>query len=137
MAYDPASNAAAQAALAARCDDLAFALTAAPTNRPFVDHPLQRAVLPTTDSTYLVTWGARYRRRVLGDSLVCDVADLDLAKGLLLQWAATQFAQWDLRLGLQQDGKPFPDLGWPQPPAPERRWTGLNWVVSETGQASG
>jgi hypothetical protein len=134
--YDPASNAAALAALVARSDGASFVIGTSVTNRPFVAHPLQQAVLPQTDLIYLVTWSARYRSRPFGDSLAIDYTDVDLGVGLLLEWAKTQFDGYDQRRGVQSDGKPFPLVGWPQPPPPQRTWNGWQWV-DVNGDATG
>ena len=134
--YDPVTNASRLAALVARSDGRSFAIGSAPTNRPFVDHPLQRAVLPATDSLYLVAWKAVYRSRPFGDGLSCDVADIDLAVGLLLEWAGAQFDGYDQRRGVQSDGTPFPLTGWPQPEVPLRLWNGRQWT-DVNGKAAG
>ena len=156
MGYDPASNAAVSAALTARSDGQSFQLVSESTTLLQVDHPLQRAVLPQTPNRLLVRWAARYRNYPLGsyklsstggtvvDGLVCDVKQLTLATGLLLAWAQTQFDLLDLALLLIDPGtgqpavvpNPLQAIA-TQPAAPARRWTGLNWVNTETGQATG
>ncbi len=120
--FDAASVAALQTAVAARC--VAFSLTAASTTQPYIDHALGPFLRPTGPGPYtLLTVTATYRTpdRILTDAqgvpapaqvrypgvqqtfgpggcqVVCDPAQQTVAKGLLLQWIASQFDLFNLR----------------------------------------
>jgi hypothetical protein len=125
--YTPEANAAALAALVARSDGASFTLTLVSTNRPFFEHPMQRAVLPVTNTWTMIAWSARYKSQPFGDAISVDVGDEVLGTGLILQWAKLQFDRQAIRTA------PLFPLAEP----PERRWTGFNWVEVCSGKATG
>jgi hypothetical protein len=125
--FDPASVAELQASVAARC--IAFSLTAASTEQPYIDHAVAPGVRPVGSAPHvLLTATATYRTpgAVLTDAqglpsppqvvyagvqaqpfgpagcqVICDASNQTVATGLLLQWLNAQFDLFDLRNPVQ------------------------------------
>lgn len=100
MAYDAASAAALEAELTSRADANNFTIQVLSTSRRYMAHPLQDAFAPQTEAgdVVLITWGALYRRKRLGDAFICDAGVALLARAAMLEHAKGAFDLLDIKL---------------------------------------
>lgn len=102
---DPASTAALVASLASMADDGEFVLESAPTFFRLLGPALSPGMYPAAlvvqpapgEQAYLVGFAMMYRRQVFRGLLVCGLANVPTAKGLLAQNAQYQVQVYDQR----------------------------------------